>query len=370
YEPLVMDTDGVNFSVPEGRDLHTYVGKGLNGLVEYKADDFTAVVQAGLSAQTYQREDYFDQPGNAISEVATRNGGYVKGGANYNIDESSNVFFNAGLISRQPNFDGIFPGYANNINEDLENEEIQSLELGYGYVGDKVTVNANVYSTNWGNRFISQGVGIVVNDSVTVDGSAQFSGINVQHNGFELEMNYYPMDGLKVIGMLSLGDWRYTSNFEAAVFDDQNEPVAGQEFTLYTEGSKVGDAAQTVANLGLDYQINPMISVDLGARYVDNLYADYSIANSAFLSEDNLGAVKLPSYSLIDLGTTARFELMGMDASFRINVNNLLDTEYIAESNSNIHAEDGSDTWNGVDTRNFVWFGFGRTWNASLKFNF
>ena len=36
----------------------------------------------------------------------------------------------------------------------------------------------------------------------------------------------------------------------------------------------------------------------------------------------------------------------------------------------NIHAEDGSDTWNGVDTRNFVWFGFGRTWNASLKFNF
>lgn len=343
---------------------------GLNGLVEYKADDFTAVVQAGLSAQTYQREDYFDQPGNAISEVATRNGGYVKGGANYNIDESSNVFFNAGLISRQPNFDGIFPGYANNINEDLENEEIQSLELGYGYVGDKVTVNANVYSTNWGNRFISQGVGIVVNDSVTVDGSAQFSGINVQHNGFELEMNYYPMDGLKVSGMLSLGDWRYTSNFEAAVFDDQNEPVAGQEFTLYTEGSKVGDAAQTVANLGLDYQINPIISVDLGARYVDNLYADYSIANSAFLSEDNLGAVKLPSYSLIDLGTTARFELMGMDASFRINVNNLLDTEYIAESNSNIHAEDGSDTWNGVDTRNFVWFGFGRTWNASLKFSF
>ena len=94
------------------------------------------------------------------------------------------------------------------------------------------------------------------------------------------------------------------------------------------------------------------------------------LAAGVLRSEDNLGAVKLPSYSLIDLGTTARFELMGMDASFRINVNNLLDTEYIAESNSNIHAEDGSDTWNGVDIRNFVWFGFGRTWNASLKFNF
>lgn len=34
YQPLVMDTDGVNFSVPEGRDLHKYIGKGFNGLVE------------------------------------------------------------------------------------------------------------------------------------------------------------------------------------------------------------------------------------------------------------------------------------------------------------------------------------------------
>jgi DNA polymerase elongation subunit (family B) len=33
YEPLVMDTDGVNFAVPEERYDHKYVGKGLNGLV-------------------------------------------------------------------------------------------------------------------------------------------------------------------------------------------------------------------------------------------------------------------------------------------------------------------------------------------------
>ena len=114
-----------------------------------------------------------------------------------------------------------------------------------------------------------------------------------------------------------------------------------------------------------DYQINPIISVDLGARYVDNLYADHSIANSAFLSEDNLGAVKLPSCNLIDLGTT-RFELMGMDAN-RINVNNLLDTS-TSQNQTRTSTEDGSDTWNGVDARNFVWFGFRPLlWNASLS---
>ena len=40
------------------------------------------------------------------------------------------------------------------------------------------------------------------------------------------------------------------------------------------------------------------------------------------------------------------------------------------ESNSNIHAEAGADTWKGIDKTNFVWFGFRRTWNASLKINF
>ena len=81
----------------------------------------------------------------------------------------------------------------------------------------------------------------------------------------------------------------------------------------------------------------------------------------------------IKSSSLVDLGTTVRFSLFDTDASFRLNVNNLFDTVYIAESNSNIHAADDAtedQLWNGVDKRNFVWFGFGRTWNASLRFNF
>ena len=63
-----------------------------------------SVLQGGLSNQAFQRIDYFDQPGNPESDVQNQGGGYLKGGANYNIDEKSNVFFNAGLISRQPSF--------------------------------------------------------------------------------------------------------------------------------------------------------------------------------------------------------------------------------------------------------------------------
>ena len=57
-------------------------------------------------------------------------------------------------------------------------------------------------------------------------------------------------------------------------------------------------------------------------------------------------------------------------ASLRLNVNNLLNTMYIAESNTNIHMVDGAAEWNGINTENYVWMGFGRTWNATFRYNF
>jgi outer membrane cobalamin receptor len=338
-----------------------YVGwYGLNSMVEYKNDDFTVVLQAGGSNQTYKREDLFDQPTLPVSEKVAVGGGYIKGGANYNIDSRSNVFFNAGTISRQPNFDAIFPNYANIKNDDIQNEQITSVEVGYGYLSPQVRLNVNAYSTVWGNRFVSRSL----TNSQGVDGFAQFRDIDVRHNGVEVEGDYRPINTLKVSGMLSVGDWRYTKDFEAELFDENQQSIGTG--TLYTKDAKVGDAAQLTAYTSVDYQVVKGVNVDLGYRFVDGLYADYSITDSDFTRPDNDGALKLPSYGLLDLGVTGKVG----KATVRVNVNNLLDATYIAESNSNIHATDGSTTWNGVDVRNYVWFGFGRTWNASLKYEF
>jgi outer membrane cobalamin receptor len=339
-----------------------YVGwQGVNGLIEYNDDEkLTAVIQAGLSNQSFQREDLFDQPALPLSDTQNQGGGYIKGGANLNLNEKSNVFFNAGVISRQPQFGTVFPNYANNINEDLQNEEIRSVELGYGFTSSKLNLNVNLYSTTWGNRFVTRSL----SNQQGVDGSAQFRNIDVVHNGLEFEGTYRPTTKLTLRGMLSIGDWRYTKDFSAELFDDQQQSIGTG--TLYTKDAKVGDAAQFTSYVEADYRIG-RLNLDLGYRFVDGLYADYSITDSAFTQPDNDGALKLPSYGLLDGGAT--FQL-GKGFSFRANINNLLDTTYIAESNSNIHATSTSTTWNGIDVRNSVWFGFGRTWNASLKYRF
>jgi len=339
-----------------------YVGwQGLNGLAEYAYDGVTAVIQAGLSNQSFQREDLFDQPTNYLSEKKNVGGGYIKGGANYNFNEKANVFFNAGYISRQPNFDAVFPNYANIVNPELQNEEIKSIEFGYGYIGSNYKFNVNVYATNWGNRFVTRSL----SNQQGVDGFAQFKDIDVQHNGIEFEGQWRPTASTKLRGMVSIGDWTYTKDFTAALFDDNQVQIGTG--TLYTKGAKVGDAAQFVAYLGLDQRLGDLLKFDIDYRFVDGLYADYSITDSAFTEPGNAGALQLPSYGLVDLGFTIQ---LGERLSFRSNVNNIFDTLYIAESNSNIHATADSLTWNGVDTRNYVWFGFGRTWNASLKYRF
>jgi outer membrane cobalamin receptor len=333
----------------------------FNSMFEYGGDKLTAVLQSGVSNQAFQRIDFFDQPANPESDVQNQPGGYIKGGANLNIDDKQNVFFNTGYISRQPQFGAVFPNYGNDINPDLQNEEIKSLELGYGFIGKNLSFKINAYSTTWGNRFVTRSL----TNQQGVDGSAQFKDIDVRHNGVEFEGKYKLSTSTRLTGMLSIGDWRYTKDFTSELFDDNQESIGTG--TLYLKDAKVGDAAQITSNIGIDQKLGNRLSIDVDYRFVDGLYADYSITDSEFTTPDNNGALKLPSFGLVDFGITGK---IGKGWTIRANINNLLDKVYIAESNSNIHTDDTSVTWEGVDVRNSVWFGFGRTWNASLRYNF
>ena len=344
--------------------------QGLNGMVEHTSADnkVNAVIQFGKSNQSFQREDLFDQPGLPISEKANQGGGYLKTGANYNINEKSNVFFNTGFINRQPQFDAVFPNFANVVNPDLRNEKIRSFEIGYGYKTDKLDVNVNAYATSWGNRFVSRSLFNAQGDQ----GTAQFKDVSESHKGIEIEGTYRPVSKLKLKGSISVGDWKYTKDFKATLFDANQQEIG--EGVLYLKGAKVGDAAQVTTFWSADYYLGDIglgkVTMDASYRTAGQLYADYAPTDAVFTKPDNAGPVKLPSYGLVDMGLTSRFNAFGNKASFRVNVNNVFNTLYISESETNIHADGNAATWKGVDVRNSVWFGFGSTWNAALKYTF
>ncbi len=356
---------------------------GFFGQAEYEKDNLTAFVQASVSQQSFQRQDYFlylnSEP---LQESEKKNimGGNFKLGANYNFNDNHNAFVNAGYYSKQPFLNAVFPNNANRLNTNLTNEKILGFEAGYGFRNAKLNVNINVYNTQWKDRYQRT----FDNDLANQGGYYDFSGITEVHQGFELETRYKLFSHFKLTGMFSYGNWFYKGNSISNRFNQNGDPFAGGTVTtLYLDNVKVGNSAQLTAALGGVIDVTNNMSFDVNYNFNDRLYAN--ISPNSLSSPTNKGTLQLPSFDLIDAGVSYKWDLANSTESvkFRLNVNNLLDKVYIAESNSNIFADDtvpgvtpattyaaAGRLYNGVATGNQVFFGFGRTWNFSLSYNF
>ena len=145
---------------------------------------------------------------------------------------------------------------------------------------------------------------------------------------------------------------------------DENQNIIS-ESDNDVDGGKVGDAAQFTLGFGLDYAITNDFSVDFDWRLYDGLYA-------------SVGAVKenleLPSYDVADLGFSYHLQVgenKDKSLDFRLNVNNLFYEVYLTDLRDNRAASSiASENWNGINVSNRGMFGWGRTWNASVKYNF
>lgn len=341
--------------------------------LEYSTENLSAFFQGSISQQGFKREDTFlynktTQASLYKTDYENILGGNVKAGVNYNLTSQQNVFLNAGYYSKQPLFNAVYPNNKSIVGENLTNEKILGIEGGYGFKSSKFNAKLNVYYTSWKDRYQRS----TDNAADNIGGYYDFSGITEIHEGAELELNAKPMPKLNLNAMLSYGIWEYRGNSTSNRYDANNNPIGGgTSTTLYLDGIKVGDAAQTTASFGASYEALTRLFVDASYRYVDRLYA--SIDPAKFNSATNQGTLELPSYGLLDAGLSYKM-LVGKNNSnslkFRLNVNNVLDEVYISESRTNNFTTPTSTNYKGINVTNQVYFGFGRTWNFSLRYNF
>lgn len=343
---------------------------GVFSQLEYTLNDLSVFVSGSLSNQGFKRIDYFLYEDNSPEqETDWQNflGGTIKGGANYNINSFHNVFVNGGFFSQQPIFDNVFLNNTNDINANASNQNIYAFEVGYGFRGSVFSANLNAYNTLWTNRQISRG--IEVNNQ---DGTVNFTGVGQLHQGIELDFVLSPVDGLNINGMFSVGNWRYTEDFNARIFDNDLQLIG--DTTLFMSDVKVPDAAQTTLSLGADYEVIPGLRLYGTYYYADRIFADFSPATDEIFYQPGNQAWQLPGYSLVDGGISYNFNLGGLDLTWRLNVNNILNNEYLSESETNIlyNPENPEDIEYGQNgsISNVAYFGLGRTWNMGLKLNF
>ena len=331
---------------------------GIFAQLEYSNDKLTAFGSVNGSNQGFKRIDYFnylDSDPEQESEWQNFLGGNVKAGVNYNIDDNNNVYFNTGFISKQPIFDNVFLNFVNDVNPDAKNQSITSFELGYGYRSQTFRANVNAYYTNWSDRQLNFGTENALDQELLYN----FTTSQI-HTGLELEMNWSPTRALTIKGMASIGNWEYGDDFTAIGNNIDSVSFSPENITIFADGLKVGDAAQTTLNLGVNYEIIDGLRVYADYFFNDRLYARFSVDQDDQFQSPGGQVLELPSYSLVDLGASYTFPISDYKMTVRFNVNNLLDEWYISELTTN-----GDSV---MSSQGFV--GFGRTWNAGIKFHF
>ena len=360
------------------------------GQVEFTKNNFSAFVQGSVSNQAYRRIDNFKvkedgtttQQGQLVNRKTSFKNliGYnVKGGANYNINENHNVFANVGFYSKQPFMTAVYPNNQQVVNPNLTNEKIFSAEVGYGFRSSKFNANLNLYRTEWRDRSARIPNQTFVTATGNVRGYSEINGITQVHMGVEVDATYKPVKFLELQGMFSYGDYRYKGNATGADFDESNDPVtttAGST-TLYLDQVKVGGSGnssipQLTASLGATIKPINDLSIYGTWRFVGNLYSAVNTNDYKTVARQEQGALRLPDYNLLDLGISYKLRLRERSQyfTFGANVYNVIDSYYISDASTSIHATAGSTTYKGIDTNNKVFFGAGRTWAASVAFNF
>ncbi|WP_179004268.1 TonB-dependent receptor [Winogradskyella forsetii] len=328
---------------------------GLFGQAEYQlTEKLNFFMAADISNSSYNQKEYMNRTitGSRKSETQSFLGYGIKGGGNYNLDANNNVFVNIGYFSRAPFLDAVFINEDGiDANTDAVNENVFSAELGYGFRGDKLSANVNVYYTNWLDKAVE---GRIPNDNDPF--FYNLSGVDALHQGVEVDFRYKATDILTVTGMASLGDWKWTSNASGPARNQAGQ--VRDTITVVADGLKVGDAAQTTFALGVDYKLAPKSNIYVDYNFAGDNYASYDVTNreSAGLPD----VWKIPDFGLFDLGMRHTFELGSFEATLNGKINNVFNTEYISDAND----------VEGLAEKALVYYGPGRTYSVGLKVKF
>jgi len=359
------------------------------GQLEYENGNISTFINLTASHTAYKRVDYFKKRDIVLedtilsqavgindtiiyngeeltirpaeTEWESFNGITGKIGANWNIDEYNNIFFNTGILSKAPRFNNVF-NYDNQTYYNTKNELIKAFEIGYGYRSNKLSVNINTYYTIWENKPQA--------GSTVLDGgelaSYNINGINALHKGIELDLAWKISNSLKYEFMSSIGDWRWTSGDTVNLYLNQ-QLVATDYFDA--NGVYVGDAPQTQIGSSISYNFstakNSKSYIKLKGVYFDRFFSDYEPFT---LNKEN-EVWQIPSYMLMSLHIGNTIYYQNSSISGKINILNLLNTTYISDAeNNSSYVED--TPMNSDAASASVFFGLGRKIIASLEYKF
>jgi len=390
---------------------------GIFTQLEYKFHQFSTFVNLTSSYSNYQRVDYFAKKDLVLSDTTyllalgygdsiVRDGkkytftsneartataptknylGYTfKTGGNYNIDDNHNVFVNLGYLKLAPKFTNVYDKN-NRLFSDVNYQFVKAIEAGYGFKNKKFNINVNGYYTIWKNKPPDFAPSKTVDDPNTGGQIVLYyniNGLDALHKGVEIDGTYKIMSNLSFTGVVSLGDWKYTSKKDYTILDLNGNPAidpnTGKEFGVQTfsaVGVHVGNAAQIQYSGTINFEPTKESYIKARFTYFDKNYASFDPTTLSGTNADR-ESWRMPAYGMLDAFAGYNFKIYSQfKLSLGASVTNVLNAVYLTDAQNN-----------GLSTRTLlggnvignrfnaesagVFYGQGRRYNVSIKLTF
>jgi iron complex outermembrane recepter protein len=178
------------------------------------------------------------------------------------------------------------------------------------------------------------------------------------HMGAELDLAYKVTNKLSGEFMFSYGDWTWNSSETFYV------PEYDYSFEFDAKGVHVGDAAQTMMNVGARYEPLKNLYFKVQYQWFDRYYANFS---PFALQGANGGreAWRLPSYGLLNLFAGYSYKWNKVNLFFNGSITNVLNTVYMADATDSYYSPFNADAQSAS-----VVFGQGFRFNTALGIQF
>jgi len=335
---------------------------GLSIRLNHQASRLNWHLAGSASMQNILRTDYFnyltaDPDGKTESILLP--GGHAQTGFNFKLWKYHSFHLNLNYGSYQPLFTTLFPSENNWKNEGATNEQVFDAELGYTIFSRRLKVEASAYWSQITNRSM-----VRYSNLNSGDFFGLISGLAELHQGIELKASYKITRNFQMNVNGSLGDWKYSEDATAKVYDANNRIKSENE--LWLNGLRIANAPQMSLFAEAEYRWAHNFYIRLNYYRAEQIYTPFGLYDfKGLASRSDYQQTQIPKYDLIGFSGNYLLKFRKLPSlNLIFGGQNLLDTEYIEQSSTNIPAGDSKYT------SNQVYYGMGRTWFAGMKIQF
>ena len=333
---------------------------GFSVRVNYHTSSFFWFLEGAASVQNIKRTDHFNYL-TTDPESQTKTmlpGGRAQTGLSVQFWKYHSIHLKVSYGSYQPLFTVLFPS-GNNWKNKVNNEQAFDTEFGYTIFSRKLNVEVLAYRSQITNRSMVRFSNLNSGDSYGL-----VNGLEELHQGIELKTAYKLTKNLHIKLNGAFGDWKYAKDGIAQLYDDKNQNTGTND--LWIKNVRIANSPQLSLYAEAEWRWAHNFYVRLNYCRADQIYAPFSLYDfKNLVDRSDFNQWKLPSFQLLGASGNYLLKIHKLTAiNLIFGAQNLLDTEYIEQSATNLNEKNPSYT------TNQVYYGAGRTWFAGIKIQF